>query len=60
MSTHHTVRKTLFLSQQFQKQQLRETMSLYIHNALNRGVFVFLENNYYYCYYYYYYYYYYY
>ena len=50
MSTHHTVRKSLFLSQQFQKQQLRESMNLYIHyvhNALNRTVFAFLENNYY-------------
>jgi hypothetical protein len=52
MSTHHTVRKTLFLSQKFQKQQLRETMSLYIHNTLNRRGFAFLENNYYYYYYY--------
>ena len=54
MSTHHAVRKTLFLSSQFQKQQLCESMSLdihYVHNALNRtGFYAFLENNYYYYY----------
>ena len=45
MSTHHAVRKTLFLSQQFQKQKLSRNYELvYTHNALNTKVFAFLEN----------------